>query len=180
MMWMLKICMRVVKRWLAICPWVVLECPWHCSRAVPLVRSHLWLDLRKDAFHACNSQAHFSPSNNSCIYWLTVQVSIGAESCLGCFCCGWFLRLIRCPRLLGSLSNGCVSLLASRQTPHDWLRSLAMDLAALCDLWRWKWHQWIPFGWFWWRSSLCLPLCGYPPTPHPPTLYECYWYWLCE
>ena len=41
MMWVLKSCMRVVKRWLAICPRVILEYPWHCSRAVPLVRSHL-------------------------------------------------------------------------------------------------------------------------------------------
>ena len=31
---------------------------------------------------------------------------------------------------------------------HDWLVSLAMDLAALCDVWRLKWPQWMPFGWF--------------------------------
>ena len=23
-----------------------------------------------------------------------------------------------------------------------------MDLTALCDVWRGKWHQWIPFGCF--------------------------------
>ena len=61
---------------------------------------------------------------------------------------------------------------------HDWLMSLAMDLTTLCDMRRWKWHQWMPFGWFWWRRSLGPPLHGYPPTPQPPTLHECYCYYL--
>ena len=73
------------------------------------IQSHLWLDLRKDAFHAHNSKTHFSPSNDSCIHWLTIQASIGAESCLGYFCCGLFLRLVRHPRVLGSPSNGSIS-----------------------------------------------------------------------
>ena len=34
---------------------------------------------------------------------------------------------------------------ASYNSPHDWLMSLAMDLAALCDMWRSKWYQWMPF-----------------------------------
>ena len=52
---------------------------------------------------------------------------------------------------------------------HDWLMSLAMDLAALCDIWSWKRHQWMPFGCFQLRCSLCLPLHGYPSAPnsHP-------------
>ena len=24
--------------------------------------------------------------------------------------------------------------------------SLAIDLAVLCDMWSWKWQQWMPFG----------------------------------
>ena len=32
---------------------------------------------------------------------------------------------------LDKLTAGCNS-------PHDWLISLAMDLTALCDMWRWK------------------------------------------
>ena len=67
---------------------------------------------------------------------------------------------------------GCLQMAPSsldRQTtdcdsPHDWLMSLAMDLAALCDIWRWKWHQWVPFGCFWWRCSLCPSLSGSPPA----------------
>ena len=62
---------------------------------------------------------------------------------------------------LGKLTAGCNS-------PHDWLMSLAMDLTSLCDMWRWKWRQLMPFGWFLWRRSLCLPLRGYPPTPTLP------------
>ena len=29
---------------------------------------------------------------------------------------------------------------ADCDSPYDWLMSLAMNLAALCDMWRWKWH----------------------------------------
>ena len=56
---------------------------------------------------------------------------------------------------------------ASCNLLHDWLMSLAMDLAALCDMWRLKWHQWMPFAWFCWRRSFCPPLRGYPPPSHP-------------
>ena len=37
---------------------------------------------------------------------------------------------------------------ANRESPHNWLMSLAMDFAALCDMWRSKWHQWKLFGCF--------------------------------
>ena len=136
-------------------------------------RIYLRPDLRKAGFHAQNNKIHFSPTNNSCTCWLTIQPGIDAESCPGCFCCGLFLRLVRRPRVYGSPSNGFTSLgkqTAGCNSPHDWLMSLAMDLTALCDMWRWNWHQWMPFGWFWWRCSLCPPLRGYPPTYHPPTL----------
>ena len=71
--------------------------------------THLWPDLRKAGFHAHNSKTHFSPSNNSCTRWLTIQPGVDAESCPGCFCCGLFLRLVRRPRVYGSPSNGCIS-----------------------------------------------------------------------
>ena len=43
--------------------------------------------------------------------------------------------------------------LASRQpavtdSQHDRLMSFTMDLAAFCNKWRWKWHQWKSFGCF--------------------------------
>ena len=31
---------------------------------------------------------------------------------------------------------------ADCDSPYDWLMSLAMDLPALFDMWRWKWHKW--------------------------------------
>ena len=131
---------------------------------------YMWPDLRKTSFHVHNSKTHFSPSNSSCSRWLTIQPGIDAESCLDCFCCSLFLRLVWHPRVYGSPSNGCNPLgkqTAGCNSPHDcWLMSLAMDLIPLCDMWRWKWHQWMPLGWFWWRHSLCPPLCGYPPS-HP-------------
>ena len=69
----------------------------------------MWPHLRKAGFHAHNSKTHFSPSNNGCTRWLTIQPGIDAESCPGCFCCGLFLRLVRRPRVYGSPSNGCIS-----------------------------------------------------------------------
>ena len=51
-------------------------------------------------------------------------------------------RLQMAAYLLGKQTAGCNS-------PHNWLMSLAMDLTALCDMWRWKSHQWMPFGWLW-------------------------------
>ena len=40
------------------------------------------------------------------------------------------------PSLLDKQTAGCNS-------PHDWLMSFAMDLVALFDMWREKWHQWM-------------------------------------
>ena len=85
------------------------------------------------------------------VHELTIQASIDAESCLGCFgvACFWGLsdihvcsgrlQMAACP--LGKQTAGCNS-------PYDCLMSLAMDLAALCDMWRWELYQWMPFGWF--------------------------------
>ena len=56
---------------------------------------------------------------------------------------------------------------ANCNLPHDWLISLAMDLAAWCDMWRWKWHQWMPFDCFsedvTFAATLSLPTCS-PPS----------------
>ena len=64
--------------------------------------------LRKAAFHAHNIKTHFSPSNDSCTYQLTIHPSIDAESCPGYFCCGLFLRLFRCTQVLRSSSNSSI------------------------------------------------------------------------
>ena len=42
---------------------------------------------------------------------------------------------------LGKQTTSCNSL-------HDWLMSLGIDVAALCDMWRWKWYQWMSFAGF--------------------------------
>ena len=64
-------------------------------------------------------------------------------------------------------------------SPHDWLMSLVMDLAVLCDMWRWKWHQRMSFGCFQCWHSLCQPFHGFSPT-RVLSLYRCanWWYWL--
>ena len=61
---------------------------------------------------------------------------------------------------------------SSCNSPPDWLMSLAMNLAALYDMWRWKLLQQTLFGCFQCGRSLklCPLLCGSSP---PPTLQPC-------
>ena len=97
----------------------------------------MWPNLRKEGFHAHISKTHFSPSNDICTHWLTIQVSIDAESCQGCFCCGLLLRLVRCPQVFGSHSMAPHSLdkqIASCNSPQDWLMSLQ------CFVWYVTYH----------------------------------------
>ena len=57
------------------------------------------------------------------------------------FAVALFLRLVRRPRVLGQFLNGSIfpdEQTAGCNSPHDWLMGLAMDLAALCDMWRQK------------------------------------------
>ena len=96
--------------------------------------------------------------NNSCTH-------ISTDSCPGYFCCGLFLRLVRCPRVFGRSSMAPSPLdkqTAGCNSPHDWLMRLAMDLAALCDIWMSKWHQWTPSSCF----QCCCSLKRLPTHPH--------------
>ena len=81
-----------------------------------------------------NKKTHFSPSNDSCTHWLTIQPGIDTENCSGCFCCYLLLRLVRCPRMLGLSSMFPSPLnkqIAGCNSSHDWLMSLAMDLVIV-------------------------------------------------
>ena len=137
----------------------------------------MWPDLRKAFFHAHNSNTHFSPSNNSCTHWLTIQPGIDAENWPGCFCCGLFLRIVRYPRVYGSPSNGCMSLgkqTAGCNSPHDWLMSLAMDLTVLCVCGGENDTNGCHLAGF----GEDVAFAHHFVASHPPTLWECYWYWL--
>ena len=52
--------------------------------------------------------------------------------------------LVRHPQMLRWSLNVSIS----PWPPDSWLRSLAIDSTALCDMWSWKWHQWMPYGCF--------------------------------
>ena len=55
-----------------------------------------------------------------------------------------FLSLFDIHMCSGDLQMALSSLgkqTADCESSHNWLMSLSMDLAALCDIWRWKWHQ---------------------------------------
>ena len=81
-------------------------------------------------------------------------------------CCWGLLDVHECTGRLQMAAYPLGKQTAGCNSPHDWLMSLAMDSTALCDMWRWKWHKWMPFGWFWWRRSLCMPATSWLPT-HP-------------
>ena len=55
--------------------------------------------------------------------------------------------------------------LTSCNLPHIWLMSFAMDLAVLCDMCRWKWHQWMPLVVF---SVDVDYACHFMATDQPP------------
>ena len=73
-------------------------------------------------------------------------------------------RLQMVSRPLDKYTAGCNS-------PHDWLMSLAKDLAALCDIWKWKWHKLIPFHVAVYNEDVAFAatsVATHPPPPHPP------------
>ena len=99
-------------------------------------------------FHARNSKDTLSSSNDSCIHWLIIQA--GSYWCFK-FPGLLFLWLVSEPCQTSTSTRVAFKWLhiplTSRQpavisSPYDWLMSLTMDLAALCDniMWWWIWH----------------------------------------
>ena len=77
----------------------------YCTKGI-----YLWLDLRQSVFHAHNSKIHFSPSHDSCTYYIA-NIS-GWYQCWKLprlLCCGLFLSPVRYPRVLGWSLNGSIS-----------------------------------------------------------------------
>ena len=66
-----------------------------------------------------------------CLLLLKVEKSAFTQaffsSLFGIHECSGSLKIARSS--FGKQTAGC-------ESPHDWLMSLAMDLAALCDMWR--------------------------------------------
>ena len=112
----------------------------------------MWPDLRKLASICTTARhTHFTIKTIAVhINWQFRHVSM-LKVALAAFAvaCSWDLSDIH--EYLGCLQMALYLLdkqTADSNSLHDWLMSLAMDLAVLCDIWRWKWHQWMPFGWF--------------------------------
>ena len=132
-----------------------------CVRACVRTCVCVWLDFRKAGFHA-----HFRPSNDRRIHWLTIQASIDAPE-LPWLLLLWFVSVACKMSTSAQVAFKWLHIPIDKQTadcnsPRDWLISLASNRFS-CFVWYLE-HQWMPFRWFWWRHSLCLPLCGYPPA----------------
>ena len=83
-------------------------------------------------------------------------------------CCGLFLRLVRYPQVFGWSLNGFMSpwQTVSCKSPHNQLVRLAMDLAALCDMWCWKCTNWCHLAVFSFdRGFVWCTLHGSPSIP---------------
>ena len=104
-----------------------------------LNKTHMRPDLRKATFHAHNIRTHFSPSNDSCSHWLTVQAGIDAES---------LPRLL----LLWLVSEAHQMSMSARAT-FKWLHIplTSRQSAVIHHMTRW---------WVWpWIQLLCV-ICG--------------------
>ena len=61
--------------------------------------------------------------------------------------CFWGLSDVHeCLGLLSMAPSPLDKQTASCNSPNNWLISLAMDLAAFCDMLKSQWHQWMSFG----------------------------------
>ena len=144
--------------------------------------------FEKAGFHTYNSKTHFSPSNDSCTRWLTIQPGIDDESCPGCFCCMWLVseacQMSTSVRVVFKWLHTWSSWQADSwpyvNSPHDWLISLAMDLTALCDMWRWNDTNGCHLAGFGEEVAFARHFDSWLPT-HPLPSHPVgvlYWYWL--
>ena len=87
--------------------------------------------------------------------------------------CFWSLSDIhKCSGHLQMAPSSLDKQIARCDLSHDWLMSLAMDFAALCDMWRWKWHLLIATIWLFSVQTQPLPATLWlPACPHLP-LYK--------
>ena len=103
--------------------------------------------------HVHNSKTHFSLSNDSCTHKPTFQAGIDVKCFPGCFCRLVSEAWVRRPRVVhecsGRLKMAPYIPSISRQmagihhTNGWWVWPWIYNLAALCDMWKWKWHQWM-------------------------------------
>ena len=114
------------------------------------------------SFKTCFLSPAVSYINAPTVHVLKVEQSAFTQT--------FFFYLYGVHKCLGGLQMVLSSLgkqTANCQSPHDWLMSLDMDLAALCDMWRWKWHQWKSFPYF---SEYVDFACHFVATRQPFTL----------
>ena len=106
---------------------------------------HMWPDLPKGSYTCAVSRHTFHhhllatsmDQQQTCLILLKVEQSAFTQASFSSLsgihkCSG---GLYMAPSSLDKQTADCESL-------HNWMMSLTMDLAALCDMWRWKWHQW--------------------------------------
>ena len=110
----------------SICDWICQNGSYTCT-------------VSRHTFHH-HFDNYLNGPTHTCLIMLKVDQSAFTQAS--------FSSLLNVHEYSGGLQMALSSLdkeTAGCNSPHDWLMSLTMDLAALCDMWRWKWHQWMPF-----------------------------------
>ena len=109
----------------------------------------------------------YTLTNNSARYWWWKLPK--AAFAVACF---WGLSDVHeCSGRLQMTPHPLDKQTACYNSTHDWLMCLAMDLAALRDTWRWKWHQWMSFGCF--SEYVSFPATSWLPARPPPSHARC-------
>ena len=76
------------------------------------------MDFRKAGFHAYSNKANVSSTNDSCTHQQTIQTALVLRVPKAALvCCGLFLMLVRCLRVLRSSLNGSIF----PGQAHSWL-----------------------------------------------------------
>ena len=131
-------------------PWTLVAYT-YCRITWSVMNSLCVTRFAKRVLYMHSFKTHFLPLFVNYINGPTAHVFNTTEAWTVCFHSGLFLKPVWCPQALGWTSKIPHLSLESRQlteSPHTCLMSFSMDLAALCDMWRWKWHQCKSLGCF--------------------------------
>ena len=144
------VCMCVC---VCVCVLCVCVCVCVCVRACMCVCVCDWIWEKPASTHTISR--HMLHHQTSCTCTLTNNSDM----------CWWWnlprllllwvvFRLVRHSQVLVWALNSSNSLqqeTAHCNSPHDWLMSLAIDLAASCDMCIWKWHHYMLFAVLVWK-----------------------------
>ena len=135
--------------------------------------AYMWLDLPKGVLYEHNFKSHFSLPFYRYNNRLTVHTCTIAKGSTVYFYWGLIHGPVWHPSVLGWSVNGSNFPSQAdncRESPHDWLVRLGINVATFCDMLSWKQPELKPFGHKTVFVSEVPATSWLPTTPHPPHL----------